>query len=435
MLHCDVVYYKNIISQGVNVLVSKFSKFIALSLVISSQLVFSNSSVSAVTDNNNDTFVSLGVSLSEDQKKETLLLLGADEVANDKIFNIDGQKLNDYLNDGSTTDTTIYSSSKVEFKNEGYGVQVKINTPNNITNVTQSTYVNAAIAAGATNVDIQIASISQVTGEGALAGVYEIFTQSGQALSFADIQNAEKQIKIEQLLLEESNLSKNKISRLITEINLAIATELESKDQLSNQEVSELINRILSENQIDLTENASNLLLDHGIYFSQSDVAKDIETKNALTEVLSKHIEMDTLFSKSIVAGDSTFKIDNIEIIPSTESENYSGKDLLGITYTVTLDENAQPDNAEVTWMRKVEVIQDNNPDIVNSLMFGFYFMEEFADAQIQNIKPGGSNQYMISYELSDFVTPIEITFYEDLWSSDKIADQYTIEISHLVNQ
>ena len=324
---------------------------------------------------------------------------------------------------------------QVEFKYEGYGVQVQINTPNNITNVSPAMYVNAAIAAGATNVDIKIASISQVTGEGALAGVYEIFTQSGQALSFADIQNAEKQIRIEQLLATESNLSKNKISRLITEINLEIVTALESKDQLTDQNISDLIYNILSDSHIDLTDNALNLLVEHGSFFSQSDVAKDIETKNALTDVLNKYLEMDNFFSKSIVAGDSTFKIDNIEIIPSSDPENYSENDLLGITYTVTLDQDAQPDNAEIIWMRKVEIIQDNNPNIINSLMYGFYFVEEFADAQIQNIKPGGSNQYMMVYELSDFVTPLEITFYEDLWSSDKVAAQFTIEISHLVNK
>lgn len=416
---------------------NKFFKLIVLSLLISSTLVFNNQSVSAVSETNskNDTFVSLGASLSDDQKKETLLLLGAENIPNEKFFNIDGQKLNEYLNDGSTIDTTIYSSSKVEFKNEGYGVQVQINTPNNITNVSPAMYVNAAIAAGATNVDIKIASISQVTGEGALAGVYEIFTQSGQALSFADIQNAEKQIRIEQLLATESNLSKNKISRLITEINLEIVTALESKDQLTDQNISDLIYNILSDSHIDLTDNALNLLVEHGSFFSQSDVAKDIETKNALTDVLNKYLEMDNFFSKSIVAGDSTFKIDNIEIIPSSDPENYSENDLLGITYTVTLDQDAQPDNAEIIWMRKVEIIQDNNPNIINSLMYGFYFVEEFADAQIQNIKPGGSNQYMMVYELSDFVTPLEITFYEDLWSSDKVAAQFTIEISHLVNK
>lgn len=416
-------------------LLKKLPKMLGLLLLVFT--LFHNSLVFATTTSNvgKGTFVSVGASLSEEEKKETLKLLKAEDVSSDNIFSIDGNKLNEYLNDGSTTNTTIISSSKVEFKNEGYGVQVTINTPNNITNVSQSTYVNAAIAAGATNVDIQIAAISQVTGEGALAGVYEIFTQSGQALSFSDIQNAEKQIKIEQLLAEESNLSKNRISRLITEINLSIVTELESKDSLTEQDISSLITNILSESQIDLTENALTLLNEHGLLFSQSSVAKDVETKNALTEVLNNYIEMDNLFSKSIVAGDTTFKIDNIEIIPASNPENYSEKELLAITYTVTLDENAQPDNAEVLWMSKVGVVQDNDPNVINSLMYGFYFSEEYIDAQIQNIKPGGSNQYRISYELSDFVTPLEITFYEDFAPSGKIADQFKIEISHLVNQ
>lgn len=132
--------------------------------------------------------VALGASLSEDQRAEMLMLLN-DEDAKD-VLTIDGTKVNEYLDDGSDDSVGIYSSAKVEFMKPGYGVHVFIVTPENITKVTESMYQNAAIVAGVNNVDIQIAAPQEVTGEGALAGVYEIFFSTGNGIGSGIHQNS-----------------------------------------------------------------------------------------------------------------------------------------------------------------------------------------------------------------------------------------------------
>ena len=62
---------------------------------------------------------------------------------------------------------------------KGTGVKVKIKTPENITLVTAEQYANAAITAGVTDAEIEVAAVSKVTGESALTGVYKAFEANG----------------------------------------------------------------------------------------------------------------------------------------------------------------------------------------------------------------------------------------------------------------
>ena len=90
--------------------------------------------------NNEMTRLSIGVSLDRNQ---ILLLQEIFDVNSELISTAvvtDGNSVNLYLEDGSNESTDIYSSAKVEFKNPGYGVQVNILTPENISSVTESMY-------------------------------------------------------------------------------------------------------------------------------------------------------------------------------------------------------------------------------------------------------------------------------------------------------
>ena len=53
---------------------------------------------------------------------------------------------------------------------------------NNITEITNGQYTNAAITAGITDADIFVASPSPVTGESALVGVYKALEIKGEAV-------------------------------------------------------------------------------------------------------------------------------------------------------------------------------------------------------------------------------------------------------------
>lgn len=183
----------------------------------------------------NQSEIALGSSLSQSQRDEVLSYFG--ELGNDNFITIDGNKVNEHLNNGSDNSVGIFSSAKVEFKNSGYGVHVYIVTPENITKVSENMYRNAAIVAGVNNVDIQIAAPQAVTGEGALAGVYEIFAQHGMVLDSSAIQLGEKQVQLEQFLAENTSLSTSQISKLITKLNLAVVTLLEEKSEFNKDEI------------------------------------------------------------------------------------------------------------------------------------------------------------------------------------------------------
>lgn len=280
-----------------------------LSVAVLSLIPFANANVLAYeddTDNSaaeevqNDIRLSIGISNDDAQIQAIQGIFGATSQQVENAVYSDSELLNKYLNDDSDASTSIMSSARVEFRNPGYGINVTIVTPENITTVTESMYQNAAIAAGATNADIQIASVVPVTGEGALAGVYEIFSQAGIELDGEDIQNAERQIQIEQILIEQSNLDEKQISLLIATLNLNIVNELEAKGELSEADIQEIINNTLNEFGYDLTDEAKGLLLEHGVSFSQSDVAKDPETKKALEQTIENFTQLEDSLAKKV---------------------------------------------------------------------------------------------------------------------------------------
>lgn len=377
--------------------------------------------------------LSLGGSLDVNQIQQIQTLFGAssEDVSNAVIT--DGELLNKYLQDGSDESTDILSSSKVEFRSTGYGINVTILTPDNITQVSESMYQNAAIAAGATNADIQIASVVPVTGEGALAGVYEVFSQSGIELDSEDIQNAERQLKIEQILSEESNLNSSQISQLITTINLNIVNELEKKEDLSEADIQKIIDDVLMENGFDLTEHAKELILEHGKSFSQSDVSRDPETKKALENTLEAYASLEEAYSNIFDVGYGEFKIDELRIIPVGAENNHDDTPALAIYYTFSLDEDAYSRSAGQAWTDSVSVTQDNDPNVINDLFAkrASYYEEEYTHTSYSDIKPGGSVKAMESYRLEDTETPITLEFYNNAWDqTQKLLGDLTIDLN-----
>lgn len=147
---------------------------IATSLLIFSPLLSSPivsflqlEEVSAVSENTADSLMSLGDTLNVEQADMTKQLLGAQDVTPENTIRIDGTTVNKYLNDGSTASTQVFSSAYIQGQDENYGVRVQIVTPQNITLVSPMTYQNAAITAGAKDVLVRVATVVEVTGEGA----------------------------------------------------------------------------------------------------------------------------------------------------------------------------------------------------------------------------------------------------------------------------
>ena len=242
--------------------------------------------------------IAIGNSNTDEDVELLTSLFGEDS---DEIIKIDGNVLNEFLQDGSDESTGVFSSVSVEFLNDNSGVDVEILTPENIIEVPASTYRNAAIAAGAKNVKIQIAASKPVTGHGALAGVYQIFADAGMDLQAADIANAENLINIEQLLSEETNMKDSEISKFIAEYHIAIINLLEAKKEVEESDISDILSNIISNYNYSFSEGLVSKLTEYGYSFSRSDAANDPETKSSFEKTLGNINEITKTFKQGYV--------------------------------------------------------------------------------------------------------------------------------------
>lgn len=237
-----------------------------------------------------------GADLEGQDLQQTENDLGVDD--NYETYNVNVNDVSNYIPNSSNL-SYIYSSATIEHKKWGKGVDVKIDTPDNITKVTSEQYQNAAITAGIKNAEIHIASVDQVTGEGALAGIYKAYEEKGNNLNAEDIQNSNQEMndlgKISEENKGKDGYSDEALNASIADIKEQLADIKQNQDkQITQQQVEDTVNKvlderglseILSENQIQMINNNmvnvanSNALTSDPKAFKQNakDVLKNIE--------------------------------------------------------------------------------------------------------------------------------------------------------------
>ncbi|HHM3155012.1 TPA: DUF1002 domain-containing protein [Staphylococcus aureus] len=268
------------------------------SLVVAT-LLLSASGVVKAAENKEDwdepVFIK-GADLEGQDLQQTENDLGVDD--NYETYNVNVNDVSNYIPNSSNL-SYIYSSATIEHKKWGKGVDVKIDTPDNITKVTSEQYQNAAITAGIKNAEIHIASVDQVTGEGALAGIYKVYEEKGNDLNAEDIQNSNQEMNDLGRISEENKgkdgYSDEALNASIADIKEQLAYIKQNQDkQITQQQVEDTVNKvlderglseILSENQIQMINNNmvnvanSNALTSDPKAFKQNakDVLKNIE--------------------------------------------------------------------------------------------------------------------------------------------------------------
>ena len=237
-----------------------------------------------------------GADLEGQDLQQTENDLGVDD--NYETYNVNVNDVSNYIPNSSNL-SYIYSSATIEHKKWGKGVDVKIDTPDNITKVTSEQYQNAAITAGIKNAEIHIASVDQVTGEGALAGIYKAYEEKGNNLNAEDIQNSNQEMNDLGRISEENKgkdgYSDEALNASIADIKEQLADIKQNQDkQITQQQVEDTVNKvlderglseILSDNQIQMINNNmvnvanSNALTSDPKAFKQNakDVLKNIE--------------------------------------------------------------------------------------------------------------------------------------------------------------
>lgn len=285
--------------------------------------------------------LALGGTLNAQEAQQTIALLGAGSVTPDNTIYVDGNMINRYLNDGSNASTQVYSSAYIAPQQEGYGVQVQIVTPQNITQVSSTTYQNAAITAGARNALIKIGTITPVTGEGALTGVYALLESQGVAINPQDVQTAQNEIVVVQNVQEDTQLSDEVVNNIIAEIKKEVI--IQNEENNGNVNTTEIVNTVVNQvinntnivgdgnvvdnsaeidNQIDISNETIQELENYAQDFAQTDAAQNVDT----LEQIEVSFEAEGPWS-GILAQQPVEATMTIEDIIATEADYFGSED------------------------------------------------------------------------------------------------------------
>lgn len=208
---------------------------------------------------------------------------------NYETFSVNTNDVSEYVpNSGNLS--YIYSSATIKQKKWRSGVDITIDTPDKITKVTKEQYQNASITAGITNADIHIASVKEVTGEGALAGIYKAYEEKGNELNKQDIQNSNKEMEDLTSISEENKgkdgYSDQALNASIADIKQQLADiKKKQDDQITDNQVEDVVNKVLDERGLtgiltenqkqNITSNMSNVANSNALKSNPKDFAKN----------------------------------------------------------------------------------------------------------------------------------------------------------------
>lgn len=211
-------------------------------------------------DKLNQSVYAFGESLTPEQKEKTAQLLQVEDKALEMQVNI--QELNALLHDDYPYHQ-VYSSVYLDPTDQD-GVSVEIVTPETITHITSTQYANAAITAGATNMQIRVASVKAVDGSGALAGVYKAFRGTTGELKEENVKVAQKELEVTAKISEDNKakegFSDELLNAAVAEIKAQIAKEKEEKGgSLSPDQISVIIQNVVNNYHLQDVLEASDL--------------------------------------------------------------------------------------------------------------------------------------------------------------------------------
>lgn len=216
--------------------------------------------------------ITYGGNLNSNQKDEVKEKLGGDD--KDKTVDVTLEDVKEFT--GVQYDH-IYSSSLIEPKSFGKGVDVEIVTPDNITKVTKEQYTNAAISAGIQNAKIRVAStVEPTTGDGALTGIVKAYAKEGTDLSESDAKNANQEMSdlanISDENKDKEGYSDAAMNNAVADMKSQVAQEKEDNGNVSEDKVRSIVDDVLKEKGLDgvVSDNQRNTIYNIVINVSKS---------------------------------------------------------------------------------------------------------------------------------------------------------------------
>lgn len=115
---------------------------------------------------------------------------------------------------------------------------------------------------------------------------------------------------------------------------------------------------------------------------------------------------------------------DHKVIQPGDTGNEYSDSPVIAFWYDTTVAKGVVDTeyNPSITWMMSFEAVQDNDPNLINTLNVGPLPDKAYLDSQLMTIKPGGTVSNAVAYELTDVETPVTLTAVENLFTDEKLG-------------
>ncbi|MDW0118029.1 DUF1002 domain-containing protein [Sporosarcina thermotolerans] len=201
--------------------------------------------------------VVLGANLTDAEKESVKESLKVEKDTEVEEITVDGNDLTKYIKDGNSQ-ARMYSSAKITRLDKGKGLVIKIVTPDNITQVTNSMYATAMLTAGIEDAVVEVASPKPVTGHSALVGIYKAYEVSGETLDTERTDVANDELNLATKFAKDSGIDEDKVAELLTEIKKAIADNKPN----TKEEVEKIVNEQLTKMNINLSEADRQMLIE-----------------------------------------------------------------------------------------------------------------------------------------------------------------------------
>ncbi|CZQ86229.1 Hypothetical protein Tpal_745 [Trichococcus palustris] len=231
-----------------------------------------------------------GESLNASQLEKTKTTLGV--AYGTKKLVVQVNELNDLLHDDYPYNQ-VYSSTYITPADSNGDVKVEILTPETITAITETQYENAAITAGAVDVNIKVASAVTVDGSGALAGVYKAFAASGKALDDKAVEVAQEELAVTSTVTQEnsgnSGYSDELMNAAVAEMKQNIQ---ETKDAnggaITSDAIRQIVEDVLKNYNLDSILSANNITNIQNLMVNFGDINLTVQQKEQLSALGSE---------------------------------------------------------------------------------------------------------------------------------------------------
>lgn len=243
----------------------------------------------ALADNNDDVvneklgdpIIVYGDTLTNEQKEETRKLLGVTNPEAVTEYTVDGSDISRYI-DGDPN-SRMFSSAKITREESGKGLTIDIVTPEDITQVTSEMYANALLTAGVEDATVEVASPVKVTGHSALSGIYKAYDEEGVELDKDRMELANEELDVATDLADKEDLNEEEVTNLLAEIKKEIAEQ----DPATKEDVERIVKEQLDKLEINLSDEDRQLLTD--LFEKMRDLDIDFDkVKDQLNDIASK---------------------------------------------------------------------------------------------------------------------------------------------------